>query len=85
MKTTKKQLLDRIKDFLELPGVCDESNRAAILKNCEKLSLEQLCEVVVTLRIRTRKLLSIARSPDKLQEIKDAKDSLNNFFVKYDI
>lgn len=85
MKATKEQLLDRIKNFLELPGVCDESKRVAILTNCDKLSFEQLCEVAATLRIRARKLASIANSPEKAQEIKDVKDSLDKFFAKYGI
>lgn len=37
MKATKEQLLGRIKNFLELPGVCDESKYGAILTNCKKI------------------------------------------------
>ncbi|OHA98575.1 MAG: hypothetical protein A3E32_03495 [Candidatus Zambryskibacteria bacterium RIFCSPHIGHO2_12_FULL_38_37] len=85
MQATKEQLLGRIKNFLELPGVCDEAKRSAILTNCEKLSFEQLCEVAATLRIRARKISSIANSTEKTQEIKDAKDSLDKFFTKYGI
>ncbi|TSC62019.1 MAG: hypothetical protein G01um101448_398 [Parcubacteria group bacterium Gr01-1014_48] len=85
MKATKQQLLDRIKSLLELPGVCAESKRETILGNCEKLSFEQLCEVAATLRIRARKLASIINSPEKIQEIKDAKDNLDKFFTKYGI
>ena len=85
MKATNEQLLDRIKKFLELPGVCVESKRDSILMNCEKLSFEQLCEVAATLRIRVRNLISIINSPDKLQEMKDAKEDLNKFITKYGI
>ena len=85
MQATKEQLLGRIKNFLELPGVCDETKRIAILTNCEKLSFEQLCEVAATLRIRARKISSSANSTEKTREIKDAKDSLDKFFAKYGI
>lgn len=85
MKTTEQQLLNRIKGFLGLPGVCEESKSVAILANCEKLSIGQLCEVAATLRIRTRELVSIANSHEKVEEIKDAKDSLDKFFTKYGI
>lgn len=85
MKATEQQLLNRIKGFLELPGVCAESKRSAILEKCGKLSFEQLCEVVATLRIRTRKIVSTVNSTEKIQEIKNAKDNLDKFFAKYGI
>jgi len=77
--------LGRIKNFLEFPGVCEESNRSIILINCDKLAFVHLCEVVAILRIRVRKIASIVNSPEKIQEIKDAKDSLDKFFAKYGI
>jgi len=85
MRATNEQLLERIKKFLELPGVCAEQKRIAILENCKKLSLEQLCDVAATLRIRARKLAAIANSQEKMQEIKDVKNSIDALFNKYGI
>lgn len=85
MKANEQQLINRIQVFLELPGVCAESKRSAILEKCKKLSFEQLCEIAATLRIRARKIANIIDSPEKITEIKDAKDSLNKFFAKYGI
>ena len=85
MKATNEQLLERIKKLLELPGVCAEQKRIVILENCKNLSFEQLCDVAATLRIRARKLASIANSPEKTQEIKDAKNSIDALFNKYGI
>lgn len=85
MHATKQQLLERIEKFLELPGMCAGSHRATILEKCEKLSFEQLCEVSATLRIRAGKLASIVNSPERTQKIQDAKNSLDEFFAKYEI
>lgn len=85
MKVTNEQLQERIKKFLELPGVCAESKRRAILENCKNLSFEQLCDVAATLRIRARKMVAIVNSPEKMQEIKDVKNSIDALFAKYGI
>jgi hypothetical protein len=85
MKATNDQLLERIKKLLDLPGVCAEQKRIAILENCKNLSFEQLCDVAATLRLRARKLTTIANSPEKMQEIKDAKNSIDALFKKYGI
>ena len=85
MQVTKNTLLARIKKFLEFPGICPKSKRATILEDCEKASFEKLCEISVMLRIRTRKIASIANSPEKIQEIKSVMDSLDKFFTKYEI
>ncbi len=83
MKATKEQLLNRIKYFLDLPGVCAQSKRNTVLTLCENMSLEQLGLVSAALRIRVRGLIGIARSPQRFQEIKSARDKVGTFFSKY--
>lgn len=85
MKKTNEQLLSEIKELLEFPCVCEESKQDVILKSCEKLSFEKLCEVAVFLRIRISGITSIANSPNKVKEMKDVKDNLDNLFKKYGI
>lgn len=85
MKVTNEQLLERIKKFLKLPGVCAEEKRAAILENCKNLSFEQLCNVAATLRIRARELIALANSPEKVKKIKNIKNSIDALFTKYGI
>ncbi len=85
MKVDKKQLLQRVRQFIEMPGVCAPAKRAGILEQCKILSHEQLYQIIVTLRIRTRTLLAIARSSKKLHEIKETREHLNNFLNKYGI
>lgn len=81
----KQNLLERIKNFLDMPGVCMGSKCISIIEKCADLPAEKLCEIVAFLRIRVRKLISIANSQEKIQEIKSNKNNIKEFLSKYEI
>ncbi len=84
MLQTKEQLIERVKLLLELPGVCDTLKSDLIINRCNNLTFEQLCEVLVFLRIRVASLKKLASSPTKLIALNKSLDNLTNIINKYD-
>lgn len=85
MKATKEELLGRISILLDTPCVCLDSQKVPILKLAQDLSIDQLCEVCVLLKIRTHSLNHVARSPEKMKMLQKTRTNLDNLLAKHGI
>lgn len=84
-KLTKDEILSSINGLLERPGVCAPEKRAAVLETCQSLSEEQLTGVAATLRIQYQNLVHLARSPEKMKQVKNSMRELDALLQKYAI
>ncbi|MBI4434214.1 hypothetical protein HY635_00100 [Candidatus Uhrbacteria bacterium] len=83
--TPRHELIERIRQLLEMPGVCASKPRAEILALCERLSDEQLQVIAATTRIRYQSLLRMARSSECTAEVNAAKRRLDELLQRYGI
>lgn len=81
----RDQLIERIRQLLEMPGVCAPEPRTRILALCEQLSDEQLQTVAVTVRIRYQSLLRMARSPELTAKLDVARQRVDELLQTYGV
>lgn len=80
---SKKELIARIKNFLEIPGICVQEKRNKIIALCQSMSEDNLAKIAATLRIRYRSLLSDAQSKEMRTAIAQTRTHLEKTLKKY--
>jgi hypothetical protein len=82
---SRAELIERIRQLLEMPGVCAPEPRAKILALCDQLSDEQLRTVAATIRIRYQALLRMARDPKLIVKLDAAKQRVEALLRTYGV
>lgn len=80
---SKKELIARIKNFLEIPGICAREKQNKIITLCQNFSADDLVKVAAILRIRHGSLLSDARSKEIKTAIAQTRTHLDKILKKY--
>ena len=82
---SRDHLIERIREHLEMPGVCAPEPRSAILAFCERLSDDQLQVVAATIRIRYQSLLRMACDPELAAKLDTGKHRVEKLLRTYGV